>query len=235
MPQAGKRNGFLGRSAPKLPEMGLFVPKKAKIGRNSTPAHQLRTPVGPASTSVGLVSTSAGYRQRLRGLTAPLPLRSEGGVACPADLAARQKKGSPRRAAHYPLGGFVSLASREAPFRCRHCATTGFPSLPSARRLRRSAAPASQGHRLHPATSQPSRLPPNPEPRPPQAPFPAPSALRPRLVPSRSLPLQGPASAPRPPPVRLLSAPSLPLADEYVNASTREAQRFSRPIGPETP
>ena len=235
MPPAGKRNAFLRRMAPKLPEMGLFTPKKAKIDRNSTPAHQLRTPVGPASTSVG-----PGEHLRWVPPAPPRPHRAiafalGGGCGVPRGSCRQTKKGSPRRAAHYPLGGFVSLASREAPFRCRHCAAAGFPSLPSARRLRRSAAPASQGHRLHPATSQPSRLPPNPEPRPPQAPFPAPSALRPRLVPSRSLPLQGPASAPRPPPVRLLSAPSLPLADKYVNASSREAQRFSRPIGPETP
>ena len=88
--------------------------------------------------------------------------------------------------------------------------------------------------RLHPATSQPTRTPPNMEPRPPRTPFPAPSALRPWLVPSRGRPLAGPASAPRPPPVRLLSAPSLPLADHHINAPNRASQHFSWPNGPKS-
>ncbi len=82
---------------------------------------------------------------------------------------ARGKKGSPRRAAHYPLGGFVSLASREAPFRRRHVRRPVFPSRSPVRRFRRPGAPVSRGPRLRPATSQPSRLPPNSEPRPRQA------------------------------------------------------------------
>ena len=37
-----------------------------------------------------------------------------------AGSAPHPQRESPRRAAHHPLGGFVSLASREAPFRHRH-------------------------------------------------------------------------------------------------------------------
>ena len=144
-------------------------------------------------------------------------------------------KGSPRRAAHYPRGGFVSLAIRafrfgaamcggrspvSSPARCLHRSNRpGFPG-PSAASSDLTAVAASAKLGTAPPSGVRSRPPP---------------ALRLRLVPSPGLP---PCRASSPPPAASASDPfgSVPsVADNHVNTFVTEAQWKTRLTGPGFP
>ena len=183
------------------------------MGRATPPDRAGNSPVGPGNSPVRTRGARPGRRSPLRIRDYPPAL----------------KRGSPRRAAHHPLGGFVSLASREAPFRRRHCATAGSPSLaPPGVSAARAPRP-SPGHRLRPATSQPARSPPNPAPRPPRVPSPAPSALRPWPGPSPGSPPS--RTSPRPPARLRVPAPcgSVPSRWRTVTLTHSARNRKSSP------
>jgi len=132
---------------------------------------------------------------------------------------------SPRRAAHHPRGGFVSLASREAPFRRRHVRRP-VPHLSHPSGVSAVRASQSPGSWLHPATLQPSRPPPNSAPRSPPVPFPAPSARRIRIASSPGFP---PSRALPDPPQLSVSGPfgPTPLSSRDDRLTPRKRRRKS--------